>query len=102
VATRADELLTARELARLLKVSSKTVYRLAWSGDLPAFKISRKCVRFDLEAVRRWLEMRAVNKGGLSEVTQRLTERRAPAGVSRVPELEGPPAARLGRFGSRG
>jgi excisionase family DNA binding protein len=61
VVTRSDELLTARELASLLKVSPKTIYRLAWSGDLPAIKISRKCIRFDLQAVQHWLEMRARN-----------------------------------------
>jgi len=36
-----DEILTADEAAVLLKVSSKTVLKLARDGDLPAQKIGR-------------------------------------------------------------
>lgn len=58
-----NELLTAEELARLLKVSPKTVYRLAWSGGLPVIRISPKCVRFRSAAVEAWLLDRA-GEGG--------------------------------------
>jgi len=36
-----DEVLTAEEAASLLKVSVKTVLRLARSGDIPAAKVGR-------------------------------------------------------------
>ena len=34
-----DEILTIREVAALLKVGEKTVYTMAQTGDLPAFKV---------------------------------------------------------------
>lgn len=58
VARRPEELLTARELGLILKVSAKTIYRLAWSGDLPAVRISRKCIRFVWSEVEEWLNGR--------------------------------------------
>ena len=36
-----DEILTAEEAATLLKVSSKTVLKLARDGELPAQKVGR-------------------------------------------------------------
>ncbi len=33
-----EEFLTLREVSELLKLSDKTVYRLAQRGDMPAFK----------------------------------------------------------------
>lgn len=51
----ADEVLTAQETADLLKVSLKTVYRLAESGGLPGRKVGRswRFYRRDLvDAVR--------------------------------------------------
>jgi len=36
-----DEILTAEEAAALLKVSSKTVLKLARDGELPAQKVGR-------------------------------------------------------------
>ena len=44
------EILTAEEAASLLKVSTKTLLRLARSGDLPGHKVGRawRFVRVDL------------------------------------------------------
>jgi len=52
-----DEILTLRDVARFLKVSEKTVYRLAQSGDLPGFKAggSWRFRRCDLDS---WMESR--------------------------------------------
>ncbi len=36
-----DDVLTAEEAAELLKVSSKTILRLARDGDLPGLKVGR-------------------------------------------------------------
>lgn len=34
----ADEVLTVPELAKLLKISEKTAYKMVQEGDIPAFK----------------------------------------------------------------
>lgn len=50
----ADEVLTIREAAALLKLAEKTVYTMAQAGEIPAFKIRGQwritCSEFD-----RWL-----------------------------------------------
>ena len=48
--TRISPLLTAEELAPILKLASKTVYRMARRGDLPGHWFGRQ-VRFDLQEV---------------------------------------------------
>ncbi len=50
-----EPLLTAREVAALLKVSAKTVYNLRFRG-LPCYLISESMVRFRKAAVEAWLE----------------------------------------------
>jgi len=47
--------LTVREVADLLRVDSKTVYRLAQRGELPGFKVagSWRFMKGDIEA---WIE----------------------------------------------
>ncbi len=46
-------LLTAKEVAKLLRLSRKTVYKLARSGDLPGVKVGAQW-RFSSKAVKRW------------------------------------------------
>jgi len=43
------QLLTATELARVLKVRPETVYRLRKSGRIPCYRLGQRRVRFDLE-----------------------------------------------------
>ncbi len=50
-------LLTAEELAALLNVSEKTVYRWSKSGVLPSVRIGT-LVRFEPAAVSGWLRER--------------------------------------------
>ncbi len=52
-----SEILTLRDVSRFLKVSEKTVYRLAQSGKIPSFKAggSWRFRRSDIEA---WVEER--------------------------------------------
>jgi excisionase family DNA binding protein len=59
-----DEILTASELAGLLKVADKTVYTMAQRGELPAFKVRGRwgLRRTDLNA---WID--AGTRGGPSE-----------------------------------
>ncbi len=48
---RVTELLTARELAKRLRVSPETVRAWARRGSIPAVRLSRKVIRFDADAV---------------------------------------------------
>lgn len=58
-------LLTTRELAEYLGVSSETVLRRWRAGELPGYRIASNALRFDPEEVRGWLEGR---RGGLVAV----------------------------------
>ncbi|HEV8716203.1 MAG TPA: helix-turn-helix domain-containing protein [Candidatus Binatia bacterium] len=53
-----EEILTLKDVATLLKVAEKTVYRLAQRGEIPCFKVGGqwRCRRRDLEA---WIEARS-------------------------------------------
>jgi excisionase family DNA binding protein len=48
-------LLRAGDVAKLLNVSAKAVYRWAASGRLPAVRLSEKVIRFELEAVEAFV-----------------------------------------------
>jgi excisionase family DNA binding protein len=50
----ADEVLTIREAAALLKLAEKTVYTMAQAGEIPAFKI-RGQWRITRSEFDRWL-----------------------------------------------
>ena len=52
-----DEILTLKEVARLLKVADKTVYTMAQNNELPAFKV-RGQWRFSRDDINRWIEQR--------------------------------------------
>ncbi len=49
-----DQMLTAPEVARILKVRPKRVYELC----IPAVRLSDRTLRWRLSAVRRWIEER--------------------------------------------
>ena len=48
--------LTVRELARLLKVSTKTIYKEVQSGAIPCIRIG-SCIRFRPERMVEWLQL---------------------------------------------
>lgn len=50
-----DEVLKLKDVATLLKVSEKTVYSMAQSGELPAFKV-RGQWRFSRKDIDAWIE----------------------------------------------
>jgi excisionase family DNA binding protein len=62
VSERGHGLLTAREVAELLSVSTETVLRWARRGDLPGFRLPSGQLRFRLEAIEAWLADRATAK----------------------------------------
>ena len=51
-----EKLLSLRQVADDLRVSVSTTYRLAESGQLPAFKISNRIWRVHVEDVNAWLQ----------------------------------------------
>jgi excisionase family DNA binding protein len=51
-------LLTTREVAEALGVSSATVLRRWRAGDLPGFRIASNCLRFDEAEIGDWLQER--------------------------------------------
>jgi len=50
-----DDILTIREVAELLKLAEKTVYRLAADGELPGFKVGGSW-RFRKTEIDRWIK----------------------------------------------
>ena len=51
--------MTVRELAELLHLSEREIYKLAATNQIPHFKIGSS-VRFDAAAVSVWLEQKAM------------------------------------------
>lgn len=47
----ANDLLTSRELAKRLRVSPETIRAWARRGHIPTLRLSRKAIRYNLEAV---------------------------------------------------
>ena len=52
-------LLTAEEIANMLKLKVQTVYTMARRGDLEKVKLSRKCLRFRADDVQRFIDRKA-------------------------------------------
>ena len=55
-----DEILTLPEVAELLKVAEKTVYKMAQKGRLPAFKVGGQW-RFQRVDIDSWIEQQKAN-----------------------------------------
>lgn len=51
-----EEVLTIKDVAALLKVGEKTIYSMAQSGELPAFKV-RGQWRFSRKDLDTWIEL---------------------------------------------
>lgn len=62
-----DPILTLPEVAVLLKVAEKTVYTMAQTGQIPAFKV-RGQWRLKHDDIDRWIdEQKAVVKGNAAK-----------------------------------
>ncbi len=61
-----DDYLTLKEVAILLKLSERSVYRLAKDGKLPGFKPGGGAWRFRRTDVETWVDaqIEAENSGG--------------------------------------
>lgn len=64
-----DQILTLPEVAVLLKVAEKTIYTMAQTGQIPAFKV-RGQWRFKYYDIDCWIdEQKAVVKGNATKDT---------------------------------
>ena len=50
-----QDLLTIKDVAKLLKIPSATIYKLVRTGKIPVYKIG-KHYRFTKDGVDKWLE----------------------------------------------
>jgi len=65
----ADEILTLDEVSAFLKAGKRTVYRLAQSGDIPAFKLGGTW-RFRRSELDRWIAGQIAAKGKKNNTTR--------------------------------
>ena len=49
-----SELISAKEVAEILKISVNSVYRLSREGKIPCFKIGRR-YRYSLDVIESWI-----------------------------------------------
>jgi excisionase family DNA binding protein len=66
-----ENIVTAKELARLLKLGESTIYKLASSGQLPGFKIGDSW-RFEMDEILKLI--RATKRGQKVEMKASLPE----------------------------
>jgi excisionase family DNA binding protein len=57
-----DDILTIREVADYLKVTERTLYRLAQEGKIPAFKVGGAW-RFRRGDLDRWIQSQSQTEG---------------------------------------
>jgi excisionase family DNA binding protein len=62
-----EEVLKLKDLAALLKVGEKTVYTMAKSGELPAFKV-RGQWRFSRKDIDSWIEQQKHSTQSFSRI----------------------------------
>ena len=53
-----DSLLTYREAAHYLRVGRSTLYDLVGRGEIPAVRLSPRCVRFRWQDLREFVDAR--------------------------------------------
>lgn len=64
------EVLKIRDIATLLQVGEKTIYSMAKSGELPAFKV-RGQWRFSRKDIDTWIEQQKHSTSNFSEGNQK-------------------------------
>jgi len=50
-----DQIMTVKDVASYLKLNERTVYRMATSAKIPAFKVGTSW-RFKREDIEKWIE----------------------------------------------
>lgn len=61
-----DEFLTIKQVAELLKVTERTIYRLAAAKQIPAFKVGGTW-RFSRAEINQWIQRQ--QEGGKADKT---------------------------------
>ena len=56
-----EQIMTVRDVASYLKLNERTVYRMATSAKIPAFKVGTSW-RFKREDLEKWIEEQKNNK----------------------------------------
>lgn len=51
-----DRLLTIKEVSKLTGLAVGSLYHLAAEGRIPTTRLSRRCLRFRLSALKKWLD----------------------------------------------
>ena len=59
----ADEILTIREMAELLKINEKTAYKLATAGKIPGYKLGGSW-RFERQEIAKWIQRKVEEQQG--------------------------------------
>ena len=59
-------LIRADEAAELLGIERRTLYNWVQAGRVPVVRLSPKTIRFDVDALREWIDERADVVGGAS------------------------------------
>jgi excisionase family DNA binding protein len=94
-----ERLLTARQLAERLGVSSETVLRWTRAGEVPAIRLPRGAIRYAPAAIEAWLEGRATSADAAVEESPDTPDRARRGGEypgalsSVVPDTRPPRAA---------
>lgn len=56
-----EQIMTAKDVASYLKLNERTVYRMAASAKIPAFKVGTSW-RFKREDIEKWIEEQKNNR----------------------------------------
>lgn len=51
-----EEFLNARDIAKILRISRVSVYKLVQQKRIPFYRVETKCVRFFPSEIQKWLE----------------------------------------------
>ncbi len=54
------KLLNAQQLADYLGIETTTLYKWNCEGSIPCVKISKKTVRYDIDAINEWLKTKEI------------------------------------------
>ncbi|GAB6182813.1 helix-turn-helix transcriptional regulator [Thermodesulfovibrio hydrogeniphilus] len=68
------KLLTVDEVARMLSLSKQSIYQLVFYRKIPVIRLSKRALRFDPEAIERWLKEKTVDVDS-TQVSLQITKR---------------------------
>jgi excisionase family DNA binding protein len=67
-----ENIITAKEVGKYLKLSESTVYKLASSGEIPGFKIGDSW-RFDMEEIQKMIQQSKERCGSAAQLQPKET-----------------------------